>query len=162
LPRFRIDHLTSVRDNGEYRITGTIACDNGPPETSIDVTIETSADETTQSCRVSGAVSQLSMAVKYRPKRVIVDKYANTSSSNVVLDRMRDALPIAFGTQSFTVGKDVYAHWRTGVVAAAENPLNSRYAVVALCGLSADATLGLPAEFVAKIENNCDLLLLPH
>jgi hypothetical protein len=28
--------------------------------------------------------------------------------------------------------------------------------------LSADATLGLPAEFVAKIESNCDLLLLPH
>ena len=47
-------------------------------------------------------------------------------------------------------------------MAAAENPLNSRYALVALSGLSADATLGLPAEFVAKIESNCDLLLLPH
>jgi hypothetical protein len=60
------------------------------------------------------------------------------------------------------VGKDVYAHWRTGVVAAAENPLNSRFAVIALCGLSADAALGLPAELMAKIENNGDVLLLPH
>jgi hypothetical protein len=238
LPHFRIDHLTSVRDNGEYRVRGVIACANGPPDTSIDVTVETSTDETTETFRLSGAASQFSMVVKHRPKRIVVDKYLNTAlangghhglfgfypelndslivygttdeeatnretatllqkaiarswpniyvpirsdkeasleelkghhlllvgrpSTNAISERMRDALPISFGPQSFTLGKDVYAHYRTGVVAAGENPLNSRFAVVALCGLSADATLGLPAEFVSKIQNNCDLLLLPH
>jgi hypothetical protein len=238
LPRFRIDHVTSVRDNGEYRVQGTIACDNGPADTSIDVTVETSSDEATETFRLSGAASQFSLVVKHRPKRVVVDKYASTAranggryglfgfysdlndslivygttneeatnretatllqkaiarswpniyvpirsdreatseelkshhlllvgrpSTNAVLEQMHDALPIAFGSQSFTVGQDVYAHWRTGVVAAAENPLNARFTIVALSGLSADATLGLPAELTAKIENNCDLLLLPH
>jgi hypothetical protein len=238
LPRFRIDHVTSVRDNGGYRVEGTIACENGPPDTSIDVTVESATDETTESFRWSGASSPFSIAVKHRPKRVVVDKYSNTArangsrfglfsfypelndslivygtsdeqatnretatllqkaiarswpniyvpirsdreateeelkshyllligrpSTNAVLERMRQALPIAFGPQSFTVGNDVYAHWRTGVVAAAENPLNARFAIVALCGLSADATLGLPSELMANTQNNCDLLLLPH
>src|SRR5207253_1488025 len=52
--------------------------------------------------------------------------------SNPVVDRCRSALPIEFGSRSFRVRKDVYAHAGTAAVAAAANPANGRYSVVVM------------------------------
>src|SRR5579884_1925936 len=74
---------------------------------------------------------------------------------NSVTRRCRDALPVAFGTRSFVVREEAYAHAGSAVAAAAENPLNRRYSVVVIAGLSPGATLRaaplLPAQRAAEI-----------
>jgi hypothetical protein len=61
--------------------------------------------------------------------------------SNRCVARFRAALPITFGSRSFTVGKECYAHANSAVLAAAANPLNPRYSLVAVAGLDAASTL---------------------
>jgi hypothetical protein len=61
--------------------------------------------------------------------------------TNSIAARFRTALPVTFGAQSFAVRGETYAHANSGVLVAAENPLNRRYSVVVAAGLSAAATL---------------------
>jgi hypothetical protein len=61
--------------------------------------------------------------------------------TNAVVERFRDALPVTFGSRSFVVGREAYAHPGSAVLAAAENPLNKRYSVVVIAGLGAASTL---------------------
>jgi hypothetical protein len=61
--------------------------------------------------------------------------------SNAVVERFRAALPVRFGSRSFIVGTETYAHEDTAVAAAATNPLNPRYSVTVVAGLGAAATL---------------------
>jgi hypothetical protein len=61
--------------------------------------------------------------------------------SNRVVAKFGDALPVKFGKQSFVVRGEAYAHAESGVIAAAENPLNARYSVVIAAGLNAASTL---------------------
>ena len=61
--------------------------------------------------------------------------------TNRVVARFRTALPVAFGSQSFTVRGETYAHANSAVIVAAENPLNVRYSIVVAAGLSAASTL---------------------
>jgi hypothetical protein len=60
--------------------------------------------------------------------------------SNAVLARVAKGLPVTFGPASFVLRGETYAHPGSAVVAAASNPLNPRYSVVAYAGLSAEAT----------------------
>jgi hypothetical protein len=60
--------------------------------------------------------------------------------SNRCMNRFRSAFPITFGSRSFTVDKSVYAHPNSAVAAAAPNPLDPRYSIVVLAGLSAKST----------------------
>jgi hypothetical protein len=60
---------------------------------------------------------------------------------NTVVERFRAALPVRFGSRSFVVGKETYAHEDSAVVAAAANPLNPRYSLTVIAGLGAAATL---------------------
>ncbi|HZT83395.1 MAG TPA: C45 family autoproteolytic acyltransferase/hydrolase, partial [Gemmataceae bacterium] len=57
--------------------------------------------------------------------------------SNSVVGRFRDSWPVRFGSRSFVVGRDTYAHMNSAVVFAADNPLNPRYSAVVIAGLSA-------------------------
>ena len=61
--------------------------------------------------------------------------------TNSVVARFRAALPVAFGSQSFAVRGETYAHMNSGVIAAAENPLNVRYSLVVAAGMSPASTL---------------------
>jgi len=61
-------------------------------------------------------------------------------AANAVTQRFVKAFPATFGLSSATVNGTVYAHPRTAVVAAGVNPVDARYSVVAIAGLSADAT----------------------
>ena len=57
--------------------------------------------------------------------------------SNAVLERMKDALPLTFGSRSFTVGQESYAHANSAVLAAGAKvlPLGiDRSGVVVRCG----------------------------
>ena len=61
--------------------------------------------------------------------------------SNTLVERFRSTWPITFGSRSFVVRNDTYAHPGSAVIAAGDNPLNKRYSAVVLAGLSAKSTV---------------------
>ena len=71
-------------------------------------------------------------------------------------------MPVTFGTRSFKVGRDIYAHPNSAVVAAAENPLNQRFSVVVVAGLSAESTLRTAPRAVRNGQRACEVLVLPN
>jgi hypothetical protein len=82
--------------------------------------------------------------------------------SNSVVGRLRASLPVAFGPRSFVARAEAFAHPDTAVLAAAENPLNKRYAVVVVAGLSAASTLRAPPHFADRALPRAEVVLLPH
>ena len=82
--------------------------------------------------------------------------------SNVLVERYRKKLPIVFGSRSFTVRGKVYAHAGSAVVMAADNPLNNRFSMVVLAGLSAEATALAPAKFVQRRQRAAEVVVLPN
>jgi hypothetical protein len=81
--------------------------------------------------------------------------------SNAIVARMRSELPVAFGSGSFKVRDKVYAHPRSAVIVAAENPRNPRYSVVVFAGLSAEATVHAPRSWRGNGRPG-EVLILPH
>jgi hypothetical protein len=82
---------------------------------------------------------------------------------NALVERFRAALPVRFGSRSFVVRHDAYAHADSAVVAAAANPLNPRYAVTVVAGLSSEATLrAAPAFLHERRGGTPEVLVLPH
>lgn len=81
--------------------------------------------------------------------------------SNAVLKRFASTVPVRFGAGTFTVGDAVYAHPGTAVVAAAANPLNARYSVLAISGLDADATYRVSAGPVLHL-GPAEIAILPE
>ena len=61
-------------------------------------------------------------------------------ATNRVAARCATKLPVSFADGSFTVRDETYAHPGSAVIAAGENPMNSRYSVVIYAGLGAEAT----------------------
>src|SRR5262249_29786487 len=70
--------------------------------------------------------------------------------TNALVKRFQDSLPISFGSGSFAVRQDIYAHPDSGVIAAAENPTNKRYSMVVLAGLGAASTLRIAPLIVGR------------
>jgi hypothetical protein len=68
-------------------------------------------------------------------------------AANAVSKRFASAVPATFGPASATVNGKVCAHDRTAVAAAGVNPLDQRFSVVILAGLSADATYHTAVQF---------------
>jgi hypothetical protein len=81
--------------------------------------------------------------------------------NNAVVARFRDALPVTFGTRSITAGASSYGHPDSAVLAAAENPLDKRYSLVVVAGLSAAATLRAAPE-LAQYAQSAEAVVLPH
>jgi hypothetical protein len=81
--------------------------------------------------------------------------------TNALAERWRDAVPVRFGTGSFTVGPDTYAHALSAVAAAGENPANPRYSVVVLTGLGAYATRQVGETFMHRAQSGTEVLVLP-
>jgi hypothetical protein len=82
--------------------------------------------------------------------------------NNTVVARFRMALPVAFGPRSFVVRGKTYAHTDSAVVVAAANPLNERFSLVVIAGLSAEATWHAPTNFVRRSQSPAQVLVLPH
>ena len=82
--------------------------------------------------------------------------------SNTLVERFRKNLPITFGSRSFVVRGKTYAHPGSAVVVAADNPLNSRFSMVVLAGLSAEATVFAPGKFVQRRQRPAEVLVLPN
>jgi Phospholipase B/S-layer like family, C-terminal region len=82
--------------------------------------------------------------------------------SNKTTARFADELPVAFGARSFTVRGEAYAHADSAVLAAAENPLNRRYSVVVIAGLSSASTLRTAPLLVEEARQPAEVVILPH
>jgi hypothetical protein len=80
--------------------------------------------------------------------------------SNSVVARVRTALPVTFGRQSFAVRGETYGHANSAVIAAAENPLNKRYSVVVAAGLNAASTLRV-ANQLAGLGTTAEVVVYP-
>ncbi len=81
---------------------------------------------------------------------------------NAVVERVRGALPVHFGSRSFVVRGDVYANADSAVVAAAANPFNPRYSVTVVAGLSAAATLRAAPYLHRNEQAGAEVLVLSH
>jgi hypothetical protein len=81
---------------------------------------------------------------------------------NAVAERVRAALPVRFGSRSFVVRGDAYAHADSAVIAAAANPLNPRYSVTVVAGLSAAATLRAAPYLHREEQAGAEVLVLPR
>jgi hypothetical protein len=81
---------------------------------------------------------------------------------NAIVERFRPGLPITFGSRSFVVRNEGYAHAGSGAIVAAENPLNRRFSIVVLAGLSAEATTKLPAVLTKKDQFQAEAFVLPN
>jgi hypothetical protein len=79
---------------------------------------------------------------------------------NRVVERMKTPFPVTFGSRSFAVGEDVYAHTGSAVIAAAPNPDNPRFSAVVLAGVEAYATWQA-APLLPEFQP-AEVVVLPH
>lgn len=82
--------------------------------------------------------------------------------SNALVERFRKSLPVTFGSRSFTVRHETYAHAGSAVIAAGENPRNPRYSLVVLAGLSAESTFHTPTALLKSAHAAAEVLVLPN
>ena len=68
-------------------------------------------------------------------------------AANKLAARWRELFPVKFGTGSFAVRGEEYAHPGSAVLAAGDNPLDHTHAAVVIAGLSAEST-ALVLDFV--------------
>jgi hypothetical protein len=80
---------------------------------------------------------------------------------NAVVAKYRAKLPIEFGPRSFAVRGDSYANAGSAVILAADNPVNPRYSVVVIAGLSAEATLRAAPRILAREGRSAEVFVLP-
>ena len=82
--------------------------------------------------------------------------------TNALVKKYRKDLPISFGSGSFAVRQEVYAHPDSGIIVAAENPLNKRFSMVVLAGLGAASTLRTAPMLAARKTRPAEVMILPH
>jgi hypothetical protein len=71
-------------------------------------------------------------------------------------------MPVTFGSRSFVVGKECYAHAGSAVIAAGENPLNPRYSLVVIAGLDGASTLKVAPALTGGGVRAAEVVVLPH
>jgi hypothetical protein len=82
--------------------------------------------------------------------------------SNSLVQRFQDILPATFGTHSFEIRGTVYAHPESAIIMAIDNPLNRRYSVVTIAGLSGLSTLQVMSKFEDNSLSYAQIAVLPH
>jgi Phospholipase B len=81
--------------------------------------------------------------------------------TNRITKRFAGAVPVKFGHGSFTVQEDVYAHARSAVLAAGENPLDRRFSMVVVAGLDASSTLRAAPLLLDHSRRAAEVVVLP-
>ncbi|MBO0698549.1 MAG: hypothetical protein J2P46_09150 [Zavarzinella sp.] len=83
-------------------------------------------------------------------------------ATNRLADRWRAAFPAQFGPGSFKVRNDQYAHPGSALIAVGENPSDRSASVVAIAGLSAEATqLAVPFFLNGSVRPG-NVVVLPN
>ena len=83
-------------------------------------------------------------------------------ATNAVAARMAAQWPVEFGSASFALRGQRYAHPHSAVLAAGDNPLNPRYSAVLVAGLSSLATYQAAGQFSRASLNYAPVVVLPH
>jgi hypothetical protein len=83
-------------------------------------------------------------------------------NSNKLTAQFRDKFPVSFGTGSFEVRGEAYAHPDSVVIAAAENPLNRKYSMIVIAGLSGLATFRAVPPFEDGSLTYAEVVVLAH
>jgi len=83
-------------------------------------------------------------------------------ATNRLSARLAKALPVVFGTASFTLAGETYAHPLTAVVAAGPNPMAADRSVVIFAGLSAEGTWMCPRHFPDHGGIGAEVLLMEN
>ena len=83
-------------------------------------------------------------------------------SSNALSARFSAGFPVKFAAQSFDIQGKTYAHPESSLVIAGENPLNRRYSMVLVAGLSALGTLTAMQDFSEGDLTNGPVALMPY
>ena len=61
------------------------------------------------------------------------------------------------------MGRKTYAHANSAVIAAADNPLNHRYSIVVVAGLSAEATVHAAPLVMRRAEaTGAEVIVIPN
>jgi Phospholipase B/S-layer like family, C-terminal region len=82
--------------------------------------------------------------------------------SNSLLQRFQDTLPATFRKHSFEIRGTTYAHPESAIIMATDNPLNRRYSVVTIAGLSGLSTLQVMSKFEDNSLSYAQIAVLPH
>jgi Phospholipase B len=217
LPTLELAEVSMVQKDSDYVVAGRVMSHGGCTPASIDVTVETGDDETTQTFPFNSGVAAFDISSDKKPTRVVVNKYGQTPCTNgwdwsasafrrdlkhtliiygtdvdevgnhIAAEKLRDGmiqqwehevlpimpdtlasddelrghhllligrpacsalfarlaggLPVKFGPDSFVVRGQLYANADSAVIAAGSNPMDGRYSVVCIAGLSPGATL---------------------
>jgi hypothetical protein len=80
--------------------------------------------------------------------------------SNTIVRRFQNSFPISFGSRSFVVGNEAYAHAGSAVAAAAENPLNPHYSIVVATGLCAESTRLAAAQALGRGQVAAEVVVM--
>jgi hypothetical protein len=83
-------------------------------------------------------------------------------SANSVTARLAEGLSIHFGSGSFVVRNETYAHPDSALVAAGSNRLNPRYSIVVYAGLGARATRQCVETLPVRADEVAEVLLMPQ
>jgi hypothetical protein len=163
---------------------GLAARDNGSPFTILTFDSELehtlivygTADEETGN-REAARVLQQSLRRRehnvqpdLKSDREVTDKELKTNnvvlvgrpSTNVVAARYAARFPVHFDRQSFDVRGEVYSHPESVVIVAADNPMNPRYSMVMIAGLSTLATYQTMPQFEDDVFMYAPIVVLPH
>lgn len=81
---------------------------------------------------------------------------------NAVTDRWSKSFPVRFGTASFEIRNEHFAHPDSAVVCAATNPLNRRFSTVCLAGLSCEGTMRVVPSFEEENFIYAQVVVFPH
>jgi hypothetical protein len=163
---------------------GLTARDNGSPFTilTFDSELEQTliaygtADEETGNREAARALQQAlrrrehNILAAMKPDREVSDEDLRTHhlilvgrpATNALSARFADRFPVHFGAQSFDFRDDVYADPESAVIAAAGNPLNPRYSMVIVAGLSSLGTLQIAPQFEEDVFSYASVVILPH
>lgn len=82
-------------------------------------------------------------------------------ATNAVSRRMAAQLPVDFGARSFQVRDELYAHPESALLAAGDNPLNPRFSIVMVAGLSSLGTYQAAGRFGDETLSYAPALILP-
>lgn len=82
--------------------------------------------------------------------------------TNALTARFAAQVPVTFGPQSFEIRDEVYTHPESVVIAAGDNPVNPRYSIVVIAGLSSLGTFQVSPQFEEDGLSYAQVVILPH
>ena len=88
---------------------------------------------------------------------LIGHKYTNRITA--ICEEKSPEFPVRFGTQSFVLADETYAHPDTWIIAAGDNPYNSKYSSVVFAGLNATSTWKSVRNLLKSDQPNPQILL---